>query len=553
MLQESRAGAAPLAGERSDRLFLLLVFVALLLASWIRPLTVPDEGRYADVARWMVTSGDWLIPRLDGLPFFHKPPLLYWIDASLFSVFGISPQVARIAPVLAATITCLGVFWFLRRRVGSGPARLAVTVLATSTLFFGGSQYVNHDMMVATWITIATLAFADAAITGERRSVFLGYLAGGLGFMSKGLIGIALPGLVLLPWLIASGRWRRIPFLLNPFGILLLVAITLPWPLLVERQFSGFVHYFFIEQQFDRFSGGVFNNRQPWWFYVACMLVSYLPWLLVLPGRQAWQRARTLLGGEVAGLMLWWTIAIIGFFSIPVSKLAGYVLPAAAPIAVLLAAALYQYQPGHVRRLTVPLFLVVLTGILLAAAQKGLGELGATEILRLSLVAGGMVIAGAVLAVLVAREKIDWLKGAMLAAGLWCLTVACTVAIADHKNSSHDLAIKQYLTPGTELVFYRHYYYDIPFLLNLTTATPVVEDWPKVISDSWGLELKDGTRFDTKAGEKLWSEEQLGAAAKSGQRLLVLTPTSFGVPPSLPTTAIPVYTGNSFKAYLINP
>ena len=327
------AGIADVARGLSDRLFLLLVFVTLLLASWIRPLTVPDEGRYADVGRWMVTHHDWLIPRLDGLPFFHKPPLLYWMDATLFSVFGISPAVARIAPVMAATLCCAGLMWFLRRHANAAVARFAVIVLATSTLFYGGSQYVNHDLLVATWIALGILFFADAAMTGERRSIFLGYLACGLGFMSKGMIGIALPGLVLLPWLLATGRARKIPALLNPLGILLLVAIILPWFLLVQRQFPGFVHYFFIEQQVDRYVAGSFNNKQPWWFYIACLVVCFLPWWLLLP-KSLLQRARENLDGDVTGLMLWWVIAIVGFFSIPVSKLAGYVLPVAAPGAV---------------------------------------------------------------------------------------------------------------------------------------------------------------------------------------------------------------------------
>jgi len=542
---------APAPVLRNDGPFKAAVVLWLLLMAMLRPLVVPDEGRYADVSRWMLVAHDWLIPRLNGLPFFHKPPMLYWIDASLFSVFGPSVQTARIAPVLAAGLCCLGMFWFLRRRFGSALARLSTVILATSALFFGGAQYVNHDMLVGSGITLGIFFFVDGVLTGERRSYILAYLACGLAFMSKGMIGLALPGLVLLPWFLACGRWRQLPQVLNPVGIVVFLLVVLPWFIMVQQSFPGFFHYFFVEQQVQRYVTADFNNKQPVWFYVAGMIVSLLPWLFLVPCKSLWQRWVSLFGKELAALLVWWPVAIIGFFSLPESKLIGYVIPACAPLAILLAGALQKVEIGPLRRLSGPLFLLVMAVALLVACIKHAGGITDAESQYLVLVMSVMVVGALLLTLLVAKQRIHWLPGTALAAALWCVTFTLTIGSADHKNNSPDVAVlRQHLTPDTELVFYHHYYYDLPFLLNWPKAVAVVEDWPKVTTDSWGMELKDGSRFDAVAARKLWDNAKLAQALHASQRLVILAPLSTTVPGL--EHLQPAFSGRNFNAFVIN-
>jgi 4-amino-4-deoxy-L-arabinose transferase-like glycosyltransferase len=147
--------------------------------SGLRPLTLPDEGRYAGVAYAMLQSGDLALPRLHGLPYFHKPPLTYWIDAAAMQAFGINAWSARASEQLAP----------LRWTVG---------------------------------------AWAAAA----------------LAVLSKGLIGLVLPSLVLLPWLIAQRRWRGLLRLLHPAGWLLFLLLVLPWFIAMQQRFPGFFDYF---------------------------------------------------------------------------------------------------------------------------------------------------------------------------------------------------------------------------------------------------------------------------------------------------------------------
>ena len=142
-----------------------------LLALWLaatlglRPLLLPDEGRYAGVAREML-QGDGLVPLLNGLPFFHKPPLLYWLDMAAMSLLGAGEWAtlwaARFVPARLAWVLGAALFVHLRRWHGAAVARAGLLVLATAPLFFVGAQYVNHDMGVAGCITLAVLLLVRA-------------------------------------------------------------------------------------------------------------------------------------------------------------------------------------------------------------------------------------------------------------------------------------------------------------------------------------------------------------------------------------------------------
>ena len=132
---------------------LLALFAGLAATAWVRPLALPDEGRYVGVALEMLWSGDWLVPTLDTLPYFHKPPLFYWLTAASLATFGVNEWAARLPSLLAATGTAFAVYLFVRRWIGESQARLALLVLATTPFFFGGAQFANLDMLVTVCIT----------------------------------------------------------------------------------------------------------------------------------------------------------------------------------------------------------------------------------------------------------------------------------------------------------------------------------------------------------------------------------------------------------------
>ncbi|HET8729556.1 MAG TPA: glycosyltransferase family 39 protein [Moraxellaceae bacterium] len=528
-----------------DRWFFFTVMLWLLLFMALRPLAVPDEGRYGEVGRWMTVSGDWLIPRENGLPFFHKPPLVYWLDATFYTLFGAKPWVARLAPALAGIVASAGLFWFTRRRIGSAGARLATTVFATSLLVFGSSQYVNHDMMVACWISVALFGFIDALLTRERAPLFVAYAACALGVLSKGLIGVALPGMVLLPWLLTTGRWRQIGFLLNPWGILLFAAIVTPWFLLVQQRYPDFFHYFFIEQQFNRYTSGNFNNKQPWWFYVVLLPFLFFPWPLLAARRGAWNDARSVLGREMALLMAWWLVGITVFFTLPPSKLVGYILPASPPLALLLAASLLRQQPGRLQRILVLLFPVLL-GVGLLVGARHVQHVGADDLNLIRGIGAAMVAAGILIGTQMLRAA-DPRPGTLLLSAICCVALVATVGIADRKNNSRDAAVGQLLTPGTQLVFYRAYWMDLPFVLQIHQQVAVVNSWSEIRTDSVAMEQLDGKRFDKAAAGALWEEQDYQRAIASGRPLLILSARTV-TPPGLEGIA-PTYRGQNFNAW----
>src|SRR5690606_8690284 len=153
-------------------LVLLAGAVWLGWLAWARPLTLPDEGRYAGVAWEMLRSGSHAVPLLDGMPYFHKPPLYYWLAEIGFRLFGLNAWAARMPSWLAAWAALSGLYFFVRRYRDAMTATIAVIVLATTPFFYGGAQFANTDMLVAGFITLSILAAADGVLRAEAQQPF---------------------------------------------------------------------------------------------------------------------------------------------------------------------------------------------------------------------------------------------------------------------------------------------------------------------------------------------------------------------------------------------
>ena len=328
-----------------DVVIMSVMAIWLMCTAWIRPLALPDEGRYVGVAWEMLRSGDWMTPTLNGLPYFHKPPMFYWLTTASLDAFGFSEMAARIAPLTGAMLATIAIYYLACRRMSSNAAMHAVLILGTFPMFYGGAQYANHDMLVAGFITATITLGAEAVFRLEEqqpahRLLLLAWLCAALGVLSKGLIGIVLPAGVLFIWLAIEGRLRLMLDLLWWPALLVFIAVASPWFIAMEQTFPGFVDYFFVGQQFRRFAETGFNNAQPFWFYPAALALLCLPWtpLLIASLRGITTRIR---GKEAsARRLLWiWIATILLFFSIPSSKLVGYAFPVLPALALLMAEA----------------------------------------------------------------------------------------------------------------------------------------------------------------------------------------------------------------------
>ena len=444
---------------RADIGFFTLALVWLAMTLWVRPLALPDEGRYVGVAWEMLTSGNWLYPTLNSLPYFHKPPLYYWVTASSLGLFGAHAWAGRVAPWLGAAIALLTLYGFALRRAGQPVARLAALVLATQPLFFGGAQYANLDMLVAGCISATVLLAAEAALNAAngrpyRMLLATAYVSAAFGVLAKGLIGIVLPGMVIVAWL----AWNRRLALLRPLlwlpGLALFALVALPWFVAMQARFPEFLNYFFVYQQFQRFAAGGFNNPMPFWFYPPVLLVLILPWSFWLPAAWKFTRAHAEERPGIHSLMWIWSLVIVGFFSIPSSKLVGYVIPALPPLAYLIADGMVARWQLKARRWP---------------------------------------------------RALKWWAAVAVAI---CLAMVLGGAAFDTR-SSRKLAslIAAQRQVDEPVVFLEDMYFDIPFYARLREPVMVVDDWgrrARAPHDDASEELYDAGRFDPgKAGALL--------------------------------------------------
>lgn len=434
----------------------LLLFVWVLLGAWIRPLSLPDEGRYVGVAWEMVRSGDWLTPTLNGLPYFHKPPFFYWLTAISIKCFGTVDLAMRMASMLTAALVAFAGARLLVRWHSTRMARWYLLVLATLPYFYLGSQFANHDMSVAAFIGSAVVFAADAMLSSDqaqpwRRSMLLAWACVALGLLSKGLIGIVLPAGVMLLWIVLQQRWAWLTKLLWWPGIVLFALIAAPWFVLMQLKFPEFFDYFFIHQHFERFTETGFNNMNPWWFYPAVIALLCLPWSLLLLG-QVKLRTQSATHAALRKLQWAWVVVVVGFFSLPASKLIGYVLPAIPAIAMLIAD-------------------VVVTR-LLPLRRLQLLPRAITAICLLSLIP---------LVWIFGREDIYSAKP--LAA-----------------------AYRSAASPQDQVLSLGLYRFDFPVYAQLGSPLPVVLNWddPSIEQvDSWPRELLDAAKFNPLVGESV--------------------------------------------------
>ncbi|WP_374352601.1 phospholipid carrier-dependent glycosyltransferase [Chitinimonas sp.] len=516
---------------------LLPWFLALLGA---RPLNVPDEGRYPEVAREMLMSGDFITPRVNGALFLDKPALYYWLQAASFAVFGVSIASVRLMPALFGVAGCLLVFvagWrFFNRRT----AWLAALTMAASPLYFLASQYANLDLEVAVWITAALFGFlfaqAEPVDSPRRRLYFaLAYLAGGFGVLTKGLIGIVLPAIAIFAWMLWRRRWRDLPrwsLPLLPIGVL---AVCLPWYTAVQLHNPQFLHFFFVYQQFERFSGGGFNNALPAWFYPAILALGLLPWTFWLPAalKRAWQQRGE--AGDLRAFLLAWPAVILLFFSLPTSKIAGYILPVVPPLALLLGAYLDEWLDAAKGRNWLPrISAVVLIALALVAFfsagkewQHPQRALQHPELPWLLLGMGATLLAGALACLSSLRGKALHAVIGLVLAGIGLCAWAVPLVPCYDKESIRTTAARMLpkLTADTVIVNYRNYFQDLPLYLNRHEPIRVVDDWtdPNIVKvDNWRREFFYALKDQPEARGWLLDEAAFAALLRGPRPVMVV-------------------------------
>ncbi len=328
---------------KTKTVVLLLVFGFVWFANLgQRDLFNTDEGRYAEISREMVASGDWLTPRLDGLKYFEKPPLQYWATAAAFEAFGQNGWTARLWTGLTGFLGVLFATFFAWRLFGAEAGQAAGLILASCLMWVFLGHGSSLDMGVSFFLSLAVGAFAlaqrDAATPGSRRGWMLfGWAACALATLSKGLIGIVLPAGAVALYVLWHRDWRVLARLELGKGLALFLLIAAPWFVMVSLANHEFARFFFIHEHFERFLTKDHGRFQPWWYFLPLLALGLVPWTLALPGALASAaRRRPLARFNPQRFLLAYCVFVFVFFSVSDSKLFGYILPIFPALAMLL-------------------------------------------------------------------------------------------------------------------------------------------------------------------------------------------------------------------------
>jgi 4-amino-4-deoxy-L-arabinose transferase-like glycosyltransferase len=369
---------------RRGVILLLLVFAAIWFSNLeYRRLVHPDEGRYAEIPREMVVSGDWITPRLNGIKYFEKPALQYWITAAAYTIFGVHQWTARIWPALSGFLGVLFVGYVGLRLGGPLLALYSAAVLGSCAWYVLNAHILTLDAGVTFWMSVGLgslfLAQRDEATPGgERGWMLAAWAALALAVLSKGLIGLVLPGAALVLYSVLHRDWTLWRRLHLVAGLVIFLAIAAPWFIAVSLRNGEFFDFFFIREHFSRFLTNEARREGAWWYFIPIFLVGILPWLTVFlwTARRMWTDAPTGRNGfSWQRFAVVWSAFIFVFFSASGSKLPSYILPMFPALALILGWQLMILSESTLARLTLPL--VVLTGVIASIVLVAYGALAA--------------------------------------------------------------------------------------------------------------------------------------------------------------------------------
>lgn len=340
----------------------------------LRHLVPSDEGRYAEMAREMLATGDWITPRYNGYLYFEKPPLQTWMNALTFMIFGLGDWQARLWTALTGFGGVLLIGYTGRRVFGARAGLFGAIALVGAPLWALLGHFNVLDMNLTFWMALSLCALLLAQRPGMtepsiRYWMWLCWAAMGLAVLSKGLIGIVLPGAVLVIYTAISRDWALWKRLHLVSGLIVFLAVTAPWFTAVMARNPSFFDFFFINEHFKRFLNNDHHREGPIYFFVPVVLIGFLPWLSLIPHTIATSlRTPRQSNNFRPVLLLWiWAIFIFVFFSISHSKLVSYVLPIAPAVALLLGLGFAQLKRETLRKhlgLSAGLFVVVIvTGV----------------------------------------------------------------------------------------------------------------------------------------------------------------------------------------------
>jgi len=325
-----------------------------------RGLNEPDEGRYGEIAREMVQTGNWLVPHIWYVPHLDKPPMTYWCVALSFKIFGVSEWALRL-PLALAGLSGAWATWLLALSIaGRGSARWSVLILSVSILYVAMARMLTTDIFLTqfcawtiyffwrSWRSLDAITDEDEDVRGGAGKQFVAWQAASWiaisgAFLTKGPLAFVIPGFAIGA-LIWTRRKEKIRWAMLAFGTLvgasIFAALALPWFLLVFKAEPGAYQFMVFDQvQGHAMSGGAKNRAKPFFFFFGILAIGFLPWTILLGWlwRKLHWRSLTGVRREAWIMLSSWAILTFTLFSINSSKLPAYILPLFPALAILVA------------------------------------------------------------------------------------------------------------------------------------------------------------------------------------------------------------------------
>lgn len=521
------------------------LFVAVALLVWfgtlgLRHLVGPDEGRYAEISREMLATGDWVTIRYNALKYFEKPPFHMWATAVTYALFGVGEWQARLTVALAGLLGIGMSMLATWRWFGPRAAAFAGLALLAAPMWSVAAHFNTLDMTLAGVMSCILGCMLVAQHPGASPASRLGWMMGcwaamGVAVLTKGLVGIALPGLVLVVYTLVTrdwGLWRRLHL---TAGAVTMLVIAAPWFYLVSERNPEFLNFFFIHEHWQRYTSGVHARGGPIVYFVPLVLAGFLPWAGLFP--RLWKAMRSAAPVEdattrarfrpalMAGI---WAIAIFVFFSLSRSKLPGYIVPVFPALGILAGVALDRMDARAWGRQLQAMAIVAICGLL---ASPIVATLNANHTPNAFYRAYAVWVAVAfvvmLLAILAARMLLKH-RGVLPSVAVYALGMymGFSAALLGHETvggpaSGADLVpqIHQRLTPGMKLYGVNMLDHTLPFYVGHPLTMVGSAD-----------ELTFGTTIepqrclpDVAAFAKVWKQGEPAMAVMSPQTYLELS------------------------------
>ena len=401
------------------------------------------------------------------------------MTAGAYHLFGVNEWAARLWPALTGFVGAIMAWLVLRRHLGEASARIAALFVLCSPYYVFFSQVLTLDIGVSFFISTGMLLFVRAQCevmntAAQRHAMLAAWACMALGVLSKGLIGFALPTMVVGIYVLVQRDWALLRRMQWIPGLLTFALIAVPWFVVVSQRNPEFAHFFFIHEHFARYTSAVHNKTEPFWFFFPILLVGLLPWTwLALEGvREGWRRSATASGFRVERFLVMWVVCVVGFFSLSASKLHGYVLPVVVPLAILAAQRAAALDARALMLRMIPA--MVLFGVLAfggGEAMRIAQEDSPTYLLysHYALWLEGAGIGLTCLAALVAviGPRVRWLS--MACVGSLTITVVSTLGFenvsAIRSAKSAALAIRAHLSAKTQMFQVGRYDHGLSYYL----------------------------------------------------------------------------------------